>query len=164
MTDADYGYDMDTGNMRYHAEMAKLFEDEKRGDGRIPIRHELLSRIADELDRPRGGAETTNEYPTGSELKIATEYQVTNDNFHTFMDYIKSIWWCPNWGWTRDGGTYRISTGGWSGNEDVIGALMRNSVFWLMYWKQSRVGGHYIFSLSKGDWENDKWCEMPKGE
>ena len=51
MTHAGYGYDMDTGNMRYHAEMAKLFEDEKRGDGRIPIRHELLSRIADELDR-----------------------------------------------------------------------------------------------------------------
>ena len=92
-----------------------------------------------------------DEYPSDGELKIATEYQVTNDNFHIFMAYIKSIWWCPNWGWTRDEGTYRISTGGWSGNEDVIGALMRNSVFWLMYWKQSRVGGHYIFSLSKGD-------------
>jgi len=51
MNRADYGYEMNPENMRYHAEMAKLFEDEKRGDGRIPIRYELMLRIADELDR-----------------------------------------------------------------------------------------------------------------
>ena len=96
-----------------------------------------------------------DKYPTDDELKTVTTYEVNNTNFCEFMDYIRSIWWCPDWGWTRKGDTYHISTGGWSGNEDVISAMMRNSVFWLCYWKQSQVGGHYIFSLSR-DWQDEE--------
>ena len=94
-------------------------------------------------------------YPTEDELKTVTTYEVNNTNFHDLMDYIKSIWWSPDWGWKRDGDTYHISTGGWSGNEDIIGALMHNTMFWMLYWKQSRVGGHYIFSMSR-DWQASK--------
>ena len=89
------------------------------------------------------------EYPTEEELKIIIEYEVTKKNFHEFMEIVKELW---NWNDTyfiRKGDTYELHTGGWSGNEEIIGALMRNSTFWLMYWKQSRVGGHYIFSLSR---------------
>jgi hypothetical protein len=93
-----------------------------------------------------------SEYPSDKELVEIAGHKVDNDNFHTFMDYVRSTWWMPDWGWTRDGDTYRISTGGWSGNEDIIKALMDNFMFWLMYWKQSKVGGHYIFSVSK-DWD-----------
>ena len=40
---------------------------------------------------------------------------------------------------------YRVSTGGWSGNEDVIGALQENVVWWLFAWHQHTRGGHYVF-------------------
>ena len=31
---------------------------------------------------------------------------------------------------------YVYHTGGWSGNEDVIGALMSNGLFWFMFWQK----------------------------
>lgn len=40
-----------------------------------------------------------------------------------------------------------ISTGGWSGCEDVIEALESNRWWWLCHWYSSRVGGHYVFEL-----------------
>lgn len=52
---------------------------------------------------------------------------------------------------------WRISTGGWSGNESILAALQENYMFWLMCWQQSRRGGHYIFHcpLALEDTPND---------
>lgn len=44
---------------------------------------------------------------------------------------------------------YSISTGGWSGNEDIIDALAKNWKFWNLYWKSSKRGGHYIFEIDR---------------
>ena len=41
--------------------------------------------------------------------------------------------------------TWEIATGGWSGCEDVIGALRGNTMFWMICWKMSRRGGYYEF-------------------
>lgn len=95
-----------------------------------------------------------NEYPADDELQALTDFNVTKDNFHVFMEKVKELW---NWNDTyfiRKGDTYELHTGGWSGNESIIDALGRNFVFWLLYWKQTRVGGHYIFSSSK-DWNGE---------
>ena len=38
-------------------------------------------------------------------------------------------------------------TGGWSGNENVIDALERNTLFWILFWQKSVRGGHYYFKI-----------------
>lgn len=43
--------------------------------------------------------------------------------------------------------TVQMSTGGWSGNEDVIDALQRNCVAWSLCWVMSRAGGGYEFEI-----------------
>ena len=87
-------------------------------------------------------------YPSEETLKKIAEYSFTEftpDNFHEFMKLVESEWEFADWGWEVEGNVYHISTGGWSGNEDLIGAMKENIMFWLMYWQQSRRGGHYIF-------------------
>lgn len=44
---------------------------------------------------------------------------------------------------------YRISTGGWSGNEELLMALQANHMAWTWTWISSRVGGHYVFEVRK---------------
>jgi len=39
-----------------------------------------------------------------------------------------------------------LHTGGWSENEEVIGAL-QHSMFWVFYWAKSVRGGHYYFRI-----------------
>lgn len=41
---------------------------------------------------------------------------------------------------------YEYHTGGWGGNEEVIGVL-RNTVFWFFFWEKSLRGGHYYFKV-----------------
>jgi hypothetical protein len=84
------------------------------------------------------------EYPPVEFLKELT--QKPCDNFHEFMAQIKPYWAFSGWGWRQDGDIYYLSTGGWSGNEDIINALETNFMFYLMYWMRSSRGGHYIFA------------------
>jgi len=62
--------------------------------------------------------------------------------------FARERWAYPEY-WTEteaDGGIeIRASTGGWSGNESVIGALRGNTMFWLICWQESRRGGGYTF-------------------
>lgn len=59
-----------------------------------------------------------------------------------------------NWNWadmmfSQDGNKYALSTGGWSGNEDLISALQENTFFWVCCWESSRRGGHYEFEVAE---------------
>jgi len=56
-----------------------------------------------------------------------------------------------DWGFILSGEeefTLSLSTGGWSGNEDIIRALKKNFIFWSMYWQMNRRGGHYQFKIT----------------
>jgi hypothetical protein len=43
-----------------------------------------------------------------------------------------------------------LSTGGWSGHEEMVDALKRNHHFiWPISWISSTRGGHYVFDLTR---------------
>ena len=87
-------------------------------------------------------------YPTARELRRIATWPWTD--FKGWMDYIHDRWAYADWGWhvsTR--GVYRISTAGWSGNESIVEAMMRNFGLWSTHWYSSRCGGHYQFKARK---------------
>lgn len=85
-------------------------------------------------------------YPEESEL-----LEIENWDFHDFkglMDYVHDLWAYSDCGfWKQEGNIYKISTRGWSGNEEIICALSANSMFWACCWLSSRRGGHYEFEV-----------------
>ena len=92
-------------------------------------------------------------YPTESFLKKIEEWDAGAGGYNDLMRFIKPYWrysFDGYWSETEyegEGIEYSISTGGWSGNEDIIRALQMNMFFWSLYWLQSRRGGHYIFKV-----------------
>lgn len=88
-------------------------------------------------------------YPEKHELKKIEKWDY--NDFEGLMEYVKELLWqyadCGYWKKGRK--YYRISTGGWSGNEEIIGALQANLMFWSMCWVSSRRGGHYMFEIRK---------------
>ena len=99
----------------------------------------------------------TNGYPDEEELKKIAEWDYCD--FHGLMDYVKERWKYADCGyWKKGRKYYRISTGGWSGNESIISALMENTMFWAVFWESSKRGGHYNFEIRKLSKEqtNDK--------
>lgn len=97
-------------------------------------------------------------YPTTQELQAILDFEGTPAEF---VDYINSIWWYD--GFTikngRDDfkrGVKRcyLSTWGWSGNEEIV-SVLQQTWFWMLYWQESRRGGHYTFEVStKQAWNN----------
>ena len=85
-------------------------------------------------------------YPTEEELRIIREWDA-NRGFLGLLEHVEEIWWTPEWGISKEGSEWNVSTGGWSGNEEIVAALQDNMMFWMMCWVQSRRGGHYIFLL-----------------
>jgi hypothetical protein len=45
-----------------------------------------------------------------------------------------------------EGEVVTAHTGGWSGNEDIIEAMMENVLLWLAVWQRSERGGHFTFT------------------
>lgn len=91
----------------------------------------------------------TNDYPTEEDLDRIRKW---TDTPHELMAFVKSIWWME-YGWyeTDDDGDriYGMSTGGWSGNEEIVDALDdgMSGTFWRNYWHSTRRGGHYEFCI-----------------
>lgn len=90
-------------------------------------------------------------YPTEEEIARIKGWKFPADGtFEQFMDYVKSVghyWPADTFGWSHEGREYEVSTGGWSGNEEIIAAMQDNFLFWAMCWRQSRRGGHHTFTI-----------------
>lgn len=85
-----------------------------------------------------------NGYPTQEELtKIATW---PLQDIPGLMRYIGSLWFWPDY-WRVRGRFVYAHTGGWSGNEDIVEAMMENVVFWGITWRLSLRGGHFKFEI-----------------
>ena len=97
-------------------------------------------------------------YPTEEELAIFDKYVDKHDYVHQeeweeLIENIESFWWMPDWGFKLEENEFgekklELHTGGWSGNEEIIG-LLRRTMFWRLYWMRSDRGGHYYFTLPK---------------
>jgi len=86
-------------------------------------------------------------YPTEECLDKIKNWKIDNNNLRDIMEFIKPVWKYADCGyWMEENGKYLISTGGWSGNEEIIDYMHQNFLLWMLYWEQSRRGGHYIFS------------------
>ncbi len=88
-------------------------------------------------------------YPSEGLLEAISQWSgdLFHGGLHRWFDLAHDLWWAPEWGWKRDGDNYEISTGGWSGNEAVIDAMMENAIAWNLTWVQSRRGGHFLFEV-----------------
>lgn len=99
-------------------------------------------------------------YPTEQALEVIEKWHW--DDISGWFKFIQGIWHLHSWGWkeklephdwnekfeqykNRIVQRHYVSTGGWSGNESIIGAMQRNDMMWHLNWVQSRRGGHYIF-------------------
>ena len=84
-------------------------------------------------------------YPTEEQIKYIKEFDLLKKPVSELLDFIESIWEYGDWGFKKEPHKLELHTGGWSGNEDIIEALMHNFIFWSMYWNQTHRGGHYYF-------------------
>lgn len=96
-------------------------------------------------------------YPTPEFLDAVTKWNYIGD-FKDWFEFIRDGWWNSEWGFTsepvinEDGESvirYNISTGGWSGNEDIIAAMSENFICWSFSWVSHRRGGHYVFEVKE---------------
>jgi len=88
-------------------------------------------------------------YPTEYELKTITTWKpAPGEGFKPLMDYVRERWQYADSGYWQEGGPfYEISTGGWSGNEALVDAMMDNMPFRVICWWETRRGGHYKFEV-----------------
>jgi hypothetical protein len=92
-------------------------------------------------------------YPTDYTLKTITEWtskEWSHEDFAEFMAYVQQCWrYQPEYFEEREPGKWYVSTGGWSGNESIIGAMRRNFIFWSLHWVVHRRGGHFQFEARR---------------
>lgn len=84
-------------------------------------------------------------YPFEDELAYIESFDVVKNHWENLMEYVQDVW---HWGsdyFYKDGEFWYAHTGGWSGNEEIIGSLMQNTMFWILCWQESKKGGHYKF-------------------
>lgn len=96
-----------------------------------------------------------DEYPTEEQLQRIKDWDFKDSL--GLAEFVVSIWhygdpWAQLSAWRKDdfGHGYRelrLATGGWSGNEDIVGALSTNRMFEMLCWNSSHRGGLHIYHI-----------------
>ena len=100
-------------------------------------------------------------YPTDEALDLIAKWDFKD--IAGWFEFIQSLWALTDWKIEdakddisdRPVTRYTMSTGGWSGNEDLLYAMRHNWLLWNLTWAQSRRGGHYIFEDPKYGWSEE---------
>lgn len=89
-------------------------------------------------------------YPTEETLEA-----IQNWDYHDLdglFNFIEEAWSYPEY-FHREVVEEKVivmmSTGGWSGNEDIIQAMKENFYVWALVWEVIKRGGHYTFGYTK---------------
>lgn len=87
-------------------------------------------------------------YPSEDEL-LAIEQWDWRDT-PGFLAFVRERWrWADDGYWVEEPHILTFHTGGWSGNEDLVKAMEKNTAIWSLLWIESRRGGHYQFDLTR---------------
>lgn len=89
----------------------------------------------------------SKDYPTEEWLDaLAKAEAVSSEQRRAIAKAVIAAW---NYGAPPidEHGILRLATGGWSGNESIIGALQKNWLWWAMCWQSSHHGGLYFFQF-----------------
>jgi hypothetical protein len=92
-------------------------------------------------------------YPTDEWISFIKNFDNKTMPIMEFVELLRNNWWMSDWGFNlqrKYNGIRKLflSTGGWSGNEETINAILSN--FWLrnlLGYTQWNRGGHYIFEI-----------------
>jgi hypothetical protein len=87
------------------------------------------------------------EYPTDQTVDFIRHYDTLKDPVIDLIGFIIQAWHFQEWGVKFTGRELELHTGGWSGNESIIGAMMDNAMLWSLCWVKSTRGGHFWFEL-----------------
>lgn len=94
-------------------------------------------------------------YPEQEELDLIENWDYKD--FLGLLDYLEERWTYGDWGfkkvWGKDGLfkkpviNLELHTGGWSGNESLVDALLRNRIISALWYKSWNRGGHHYFEI-----------------
>lgn len=96
-------------------------------------------------------------YPTDEAIERIKAWP--DEDLAGCLDFVADIWTWPEFGVSRtlkaaerevvgetaDKRFLRLATGGWSGNEDIIGAMKENLMLRALCWRLSASGGLHIW-------------------
>jgi hypothetical protein len=98
-------------------------------------------------------------YPTAGALRYISKFPITHRPTFELFALIASIW---HWGVKperkkrgEDTVMFKLITGGWSGNESIIGALEENRLFWCMCHTAWERGGLFKFEVPGYMWRGE---------
>jgi hypothetical protein len=89
-------------------------------------------------------------YPTQETLEAIATWPIrSNSDIAELLAFVDAAWHYKPFAIRAEGEDTKryiyCATGGWSGNEEIIGALQQNHLFWAMCWLESQRGGGYKF-------------------
>jgi hypothetical protein len=85
-------------------------------------------------------------YPLEEELDIIRKWDVIHGSMRELAEYVQTIWTWKDFARIENNHLILI-TGGWSGNEEIVGAMLENRMIKSIYYYQWTRGGKYIFEL-----------------
>ena len=91
---------------------------------------------------------TENTYPDERDLQRIARWNSVHD-MRGLLTFVRRLWTYPDYfeGDPDTGYHFDLATGGWSGNEEIIGALQENLTFWGIAWVSSNRGGRHVFDI-----------------